>query len=81
MARKQTPFELPARTRATCCGEPGIRAAALAANPAPAVNIEELTITELTKLLDDIERRMSRIKPHVLRELNAQLSLRRTEGL
>src|ERR1035437_1127732 len=55
-ARKDTPFELPARS-----------AAAPSANGA---SIEDLTITELTKLLDDIERRMSRIKPH-FRELNA----------
>ena len=46
MARKQSPFELPARSK-----------------PSPAVNVEDLTITELTKLLEDIERRMSRIKP------------------
>jgi hypothetical protein len=55
MARKQTPFELPARSAST-----------------PAVNVEELTIPELTRLLEDIERRMSRIKPK-FHELNAQI--------
>jgi hypothetical protein len=54
MARKQSPFELPARSA-----------------PSPAVNVEDLTITELTRLLEDIERRMSRIKPqfHALNAL------------
>ncbi len=46
MARKQSPFELPARSASS-----------------PGVNVEDLTITELTRLLEDIERRMSRIKP------------------
>ena len=53
MARKQTPFELPARTA-----------------PSAGVNIEDLTITELTRLLEDIEHRMSRIKPR-FHELNS----------
>ena len=54
MARKQSPFELPARSASS-----------------PGVNVEDLTITELTRLLEDIERRMSRIKPK-FHELNAQ---------
>ena len=53
MARKQSPFELPARNA-----------------PSPGVNVEDLTIAELTRLLEDIERRMSRIKPQ-FHELNA----------
>lgn len=56
MARKQTPFELPARSA-----------------PAPAVNVENLTISELTKLLEDIERRMSRVKPRA-HDLNPSAS-------
>lgn len=60
MAKQESPFELPARA------EQPARAPEPTRTPSPAAaNVEGLTLNELTKLLEDIEGRMSRIKPHV----------------
>ena len=73
MAKKQAPFELPVRVTplpeaqatAPISARGGSNPAAnTAAPPAPSANVDNLTISELTQLLEDIERRMSRIKPH-----------------
>jgi hypothetical protein len=72
MAKRQAPFELPLRVgpvQTTPMVSPN-PAATTGSNPLsissiPGANVENLTINELTQLLEDIERRMSRIKPHM----------------
>ena len=73
MAKKQAPFELPLRgaNLPVAGGASPVQATAGPAqatasqSPSAGSNVENLTISELTQLLEDIERRMSRIKPHV----------------
>lgn len=70
MAKKQAPFELPLRVTPLPDAQLSAQPRAASTTPANPVssplsgNVENLTISELTQLLEDIERRMSRIKPH-----------------
>ena len=76
MAKKQAPFELPLRGSNSTAAQPagsgsmqtGVESTQQSVSASPQVtsgNVENLTISELTQLLEDIERRMNRIKPHV----------------
>lgn len=81
MAKKQAPFELPLRGSTLPAAQPAgsvsmqpggniTQLSVSTSSPVAGGRVENLTISELTQLLEDIERRMSRIKPHV-HELSA----------